>query len=607
MTKPTAGELTGTSSQATSQLDNRNAFTGVSKQGLNRWKKNTFGMFIHWGLYCHRDLAGYYQGQYYDIISEWLPHFARIPMRDYKEYASDFNPSDFDADQVTALAKSAGMNYMVVTAKHHDGFAMYHSPSHPFNITDATPFKRDPVAELSQSCRHKDLDFGLYYSHVIDWENENAVTKAPNDWDFNPDLANYQEYWNNKCLPQVNELLEQYGDLCSLWFDMGGFDVQEEADHVRRIDELMALIRKKQPDAVVNSRVTAPECEYQLDWDIKTGHDNYMEPLYLKPYYWEGIATSNDNWGYSRNDNNTKSSKDLINQLCSVVSRGGNFLLNITLDHNGRIPQSLVRLLSEIGQWMQVNQEAVIDTEATPLQTGFNWGVVTHRPATNKLYLHVQRQPEQNVICLHSLKNRIKQVRLLDHQIKGHVSYLQKIHTDTGITASTLNLQFEHNYDRMPLVIELEYDGELDINPIIHQDRLAKVRLDTLNIAHFDPEKLTYRWTFQVERPGRFALDLVSLETMHHKDPQWVHNGKTGRISCAGQSWEFELNLDKTDANDAQVPWKNVHSRLGELHFPQVGEYTLEISELPLAIDQSEKYGQDYINLEYLQLGPRLA
>ncbi|NVD05854.1 alpha-L-fucosidase [Vibrio sp. JPW-9-11-11] len=604
----TVGELAGESSNT--HDNDRDNFTGVSSEGLARWKSNTFGMFVHWGLYCHQNLAGFYQGKYYDIISEWLPYSAKIPMATYQDYARTFNPHKFNANALVEMAKQAGMNYLVITAKHHDGFAMYHSQVDDFNIHQQTPFARDPLKEIEQACRQQDLDLGFYYSHAIDWHHPTAYSLAPNNWDHQQDQweqNGYQAYWQNKCLPQVKELLSDYGDLCSLWFDMGGFDIAPDAHHVEQVTQLMESIRDIQPHTVVNSRVTSDKLEHQVDWDIKTGHDNYMEPLPVKPYFWEGISTTNDNWGYSRSDLNPKSANSLINQLCCSVSRGGNFLLNVTLTPEGQVPIEMTEILSEMGQWMDINQSAVIDTEASPFSTGFNWGVVTHDPTQRTLYLILQRSPEHNQIQLHQLNNSVIAISELSGSLASqHLAVLQRNDDDDSMT-TTITLHRECNFNQGPTVLKLQYEGELSLNHRVAQDRLHKVRLDALNVTTNHSESPVYHWTFTVNQPGRYCVDLASLESRHHKTPGWEHYGKTGSIACGDQTLDFSLNPDAILHNDTQIPWKTVVSELGELEFSQAGEYQLTLSGFNLGIDHYAKYGDQVVNLDYLLIRPRRA
>lgn len=599
MSKSVIGELLETNQRLA--LD-RKPNSQVSAQGLLKWKKATFGMFIHWGLSAHKDLSGGYQGVQYDTLAEWVPFAAQIPMSEYKQLAQSFNPSEFDAQRVAQLAHDTGMRYMVFTAKHHDGFAMYHSKAHPFNITTATPFARDPVRELSEACQEQGIGFGLYYSHVIDWESQDACTKSYNSWDYDISQGNYQSYWKNKSLAQMEELASSYGELTSMWFDMGGFDLQTESEHVAKTNELIQRLRHHQPNMVINSRVTSPEREHLIDWDIVTGHDNYMEPTKIKPWFWEGIATTNDSWGFNRYDQNPKRARDVINQLCTVVSRGGNFLLNIGLDHLGRVPQEIEQLLAGVGDWMQVHGNAIHECYANPFNGGFHWGCVTHNPETRTLYFILPRLPEHQLISLKGLNNAVCSARFMDDNT-GRVGVLQQKVSDTT-THTQLTIQAPEQAFSMPQVIEVCYDGELLINNEVHQDRLYQVYLDGQNCCEANQGDKHYQWQFHVTVPGRYDVSLRSTESMHHKQPRWVHHGKRGTVRCAGSEQAFSLSMNELTESNAQVPWKDVLSHLATIEIEQPGIYTLDLNGIELSIDESDKYGSDMVNFESLTIKP---
>jgi alpha-L-fucosidase len=210
------------------------------------FKQAKYAMFIHWGLYS--ELAGDWKGKTYFGIGEWImnKYLAGISVDDYRALAKDFNPVKFDAKAWVSLAKQSGMKYIVITAKHHDGFAMYGSKASSYNIVDASPFKRDPLKELADECRKQGLGFGFYYSQYQDWNEKDAYGNA---WDFNPKDAQFDKYFKEKCEPQVRELVTQYGDLAVLWFDTPGKMTKEHSM------ALVNLVREHQPRCLINSRI----------------------------------------------------------------------------------------------------------------------------------------------------------------------------------------------------------------------------------------------------------------------------------------------------------------------------------------------------------------
>lgn len=313
------------------------------------FKQAQFGMMIHWGLYAL--LAGEWRGKRIPYIGEWCQQYFRIPNAEYHKLASAFNPILFDAEEWVKLAKDAGMQYIVFTAKHHEGFAMYHSKVSKFNIVDATPFGRDVMAELAEACYKYGLKFGLYYSQELDWSEPNGggynlgktwcVDKAywTNNWDFPDDLhKNYSQCFEDKIKPQVKEILTGYGDLCLIWFDTPGVITPAQSD------ELYALVKQYQPNCLVNSRIGNGRGDYTSAGDNEIPEDDKGEMLFETP------ATLNDTWGYKAFDNNWKDAQTVKSIKNHLNKRGINYLLNVGPDYLGRIPGPSAEILREVGR-----------------------------------------------------------------------------------------------------------------------------------------------------------------------------------------------------------------------------------------------------------------
>lgn len=311
------------------------------------FKSAKFGMMVHWGLYCLP--AGEWKGQRMDYIGEWIQSKYRIPNAEYHQLARAFNPILFNADEWVSLAQDAGMNYIVVTAKHHEGFAMYHSKVDSFNIVDATPFGRDVIGELADACARKNMKLGLYYSQALDWSEPNGggYTRGrtnhgmswTNDWDF-PDneSKNYTLCYERKIKPQVREILTQYGDLCLIWFDTPA-DISAEQSR-----ELVEMVHTLQPNCLVNSRVGNGMGDYSSTGDNQIPDDSKGNAL------WETPATLNDTWGYKSFDLNWKDADRVIELKNHLNARGINYLLNVGPDYLGRIPAPSVDILREVGR-----------------------------------------------------------------------------------------------------------------------------------------------------------------------------------------------------------------------------------------------------------------
>ena len=368
-----------------------------SDERLRWFREDKFGMFIHWGPYSL--LAGEWKGNRIPIgaEAEWIMHRFNIPVREYREMARGLNPVRFDAERWVGLARAAGMKYLVITAKHHDGFAMFHSAASGYNIVDWTPFKRDPLKELSEACRKAGIRFCVYYSHREDWDHPDGFG---NIWDYPPSRKNFERYLEEKSLPQVRELLTGYGPLGLVWFDRG-MDTPEQAG--RFVD----LVHSLQPQCLINGRVG--NYGQELLGDYQDMGDNGMPPGGLDEY-WETPQTLNGTWGYSRFDQQWKSAGNVIQRLVEIVSKGGNYLLNIGPMADGTIPAPSVATLEKVGAWMARNGESIYGTTASPLLE-VPWGRSTVKGDT--IYLHVFQWPSDVVLRIHGIANDVTSAHLL--------------------------------------------------------------------------------------------------------------------------------------------------------------------------------------------------
>ena len=374
------------------------------EQKMEWWTDARFGMFIHWGLYA--EPAGEWKGERIPGISEWIMCNAKIPVKEYEKLAETFNPVKFNADEWVKLAKFAGMKYIVITSKHHDGFAMYHSLASKYNIVDATPFTRDPLKELADACKKYDMRLGFYYSQAQDWHEPGGTYRGYDEgkphWD--PDLVRepFMDYIEGKAIPQVKEILENYGGLDILWWDTP-FGMTEEAA------EKLKAVTDDYPKLITNNRLYRP-------WpgDFSTP-EQYVPPTGLD-YNWEVCMTMNTSWGYKWYDDNWKSSEDLIHMLVDIASKGGNLLLNVGPTAEGEFPEPSVERLKTIGTWMQKNGESVYGTSASPFFK-LPWGRCTVkkvRGGTN-FYLHVFDWPKNGLLTVPGFKANVKDIYLLSN------------------------------------------------------------------------------------------------------------------------------------------------------------------------------------------------
>jgi len=315
------------------------------------WREAKFGLFIHWGVYSVP--AGFYHGKPVKGIGEWIMNKGKIPMAEYQAFAKEFNPVKFNADTWVKMAKDAGMKYIVITSKHHDGFAMFCSKVSKWNICDESPFGRDPLKELAAASRRYGIKLGFYYSQAQDWNNGGSIWGEMWDPAQKHDM---DDYIDHIAVPQVREILTNYGkDIPAvLWWDTP-IDMNYE-----RAEKLYRVVEELRPDIIQNNRLGDG-----FKGDTETP-EQHIPPQGYPGRDWETCMTMNDTWGYKRDDNNWKSTETLIRNLCDIVSKGGNYLLNVGPTSEGLIPQPSVERLAEIGKWMRVNGEAIYGSGPTP-------------------------------------------------------------------------------------------------------------------------------------------------------------------------------------------------------------------------------------------------
>ncbi|MHC4792582.1 MAG: alpha-L-fucosidase [Planctomycetota bacterium] len=358
------------------------------------WRHAKFGMFIHWGLYAVP--AGQWKGEVTDEYSEWIMYHNKIPVAEYEQLAKQFNPFRFDAAKWVSLARQAGMKYIVITSKHHDGFSMFDSKVTTYDIVDATPFQRDPMKELAEACRREGIRFGFYYSVDRDWHHPDAQgnrLRQSNTWDC-PDEGkkDFNKYFEQFAKPQTKELLTQYGPLGIIWFDGIGKKTAEQNE------QIIAMVRKFQPDCLINSRLGDWKT---YEWgDYRSMDDNQVSNRDLG-YGWENPGTINNTYGYNKHDRDWKNHTEIIHMLVDIASNGGNYLLNIGPREDGTIPAGSIRVLQEVGKWME---------KFGPIQKP-SWGRFTAKD--NKLYLHVFDWPSDEQLLVPAVNKKIKMAYLL--------------------------------------------------------------------------------------------------------------------------------------------------------------------------------------------------
>jgi alpha-L-fucosidase len=353
------------------------------QQRLKWWKKARFGMFIHWGLYALP--AGEWKGKTYGGASEWLMNSAQITAADYAPLIKQFNPVKYDPKQWVAIAKAAGMKYIVLTSKHHDGFALWPSHYGDFHV-GLSPYRKDLIGPLMRECKRAGIKLGLYHS-IMDWHHPDYIPRR--EWDKRPEVsANFARY-KQFLRDQLHELMTQYPDTAVLWFDGEWEDSWTHADGISLYDELSA----KYPKLIINNRVDKGRAgmegltrtgDYRGDFGTP---EQEIPAKGLPGVAWESCMTMNDSWGYHRQDSNWKSARTLLQNLIDIASKGGNYLLNVGPTAEGEIPPASEARLREMGEWLKIHAEAVYGTEPSPVSRRPAWGRFTRRGRT--LYAHV--------------------------------------------------------------------------------------------------------------------------------------------------------------------------------------------------------------------------
>lgn len=524
--------------------------------------QSNFGMFIHWGLFSN--LAGVWKDKTYYGIGEWLmsPRVADIPVEEYKKTAKDFNPTGFDAKKIAQLAKDAGMKYIIITSKHHEGFAMFDSKASDFNIVKATPFARDPMLELSKACHDIGLGFGFYYSHYQDWTTPGAG-HGP-EQNKKGKKIDFKDYFYNKCKPQVREICTNYGDIDFVWFDTPGKMKKEY------VQELADMVRELQPGSMMCSRVGYGLGDYASEGDMAVPDENIKG-------LWETADTNNDSWSYAWYDNNFKSPKEILKRLINTVGRGGSYLFNVGPNSKGVVPEIGQEFLREAGKWIKRYPQVVYDAGSSPWGAALPWGDVTSHG--NSLYLSVFDWPTDGRLYLPGLESEIEKIRFLGGDFSEKVSYITKKgwleiavpYKPLDKLVSVIEIELKQPASQASVKLAKGVFPNCDTPLLTKFGSVKNAKLSYLRwMEKFGEWKHTYQvsdwkkdgqvsWEINIQKPGYYYLDLN-------------YKGK-GRLV-----WKTTTDEGFVLQNQQAATEKYAAYQMGILEFKTAGQHTVSVS-----------------------------
>lgn len=542
-----------------------------------------YGMFIHWGLYSvpagsheNKKPAG-------DGYAEWLQNDAQISGESYADYTKGFNPEKFDADTWVRLAHDAGAKYIVFTAKHHEGYAMFQTKASSFNLLDTTPFKRDPVKELAEAARKYGLKLGLYYSQNLDWHHPGG---GGGGWDpkhsGDPD-----KYVDSIVIPQLRELLTNYGDIAMIWWDIPGGAIDK-----KRAERILKVVHELAPNVVMNNRLGGG-----FPGDTETP-EQIIPVTGFPGRDWEACMTINNTWGYSETDRNYKSATILLRNLIDIASKGGNYLINVGPDAKGIIPEPQVERLREVGKWLKVNGDAIYGTQASPLPKPPSWGRITQKE--DRLFLNIFYWPKDGKLVL-PIRNIVKGARLLaapDSDLKvekdAHGSTITLPAIAPDAIASVITVEIDGAVDPLPPApLQPQVDNSFQLNAsdadFVTKDGSApRINLENssegTHIGFWTRAEDLVQWKINVPVPGAYQVTVEYAASDKAKENTFLVEAGDQPLHAAVRStgsWETYDSIS-----------------LGTVNFMQSGEATVSIKP------ENILAGSSLFNLRSIRLTP---
>ncbi|MFD1768598.1 alpha-L-fucosidase [Sphingobacterium suaedae] len=545
-----------------------------------------FGMFIHWGLYSAAE--GIWKGEnlrYANNYAEWIRYRNRISKEEYGALAQRFVWDSIDPEQWVLLAKQAGMKYIIITSKHHDGVALWDTQVGNYSLPKLSGSGRDVIKEMADACRKHGMKLGFYYSHWIDWEH-------PYAWDHNQELTGhvtdeqFNQYWQEKALPQLRELLTNYGDIAMMWFDMW-IPYQHTIFKKEQLEQAVALIRELQPNCLINSRLGLPTDAKYVDFE--TLGDNQFGSSY-KQHPWETPGTIAHSWGYNGQEKEWKSTGQLFESLISNVALNGGFTLNIGPRADGTVPYESISRLHDLGAWLQQYGESVYGNTGVRLGSiQHDWGKITRTTDDNVVYLHVFNWPLDRLLRVTGIKSKPRKVELLTGSTPRALSFTQQ--------GPLLHIQVpQQQPDPYVSVVRMTYD-QIDLEPRIAAEstfggfaltgtnaqeskELMHLRYDGKRPAHIHTKGEKISWEVFVPEPGIYAVDLSAHNPTEADIPVNIRFAEQQIQSAVDPSGKVVAEPNEDNYTD-----EFVDKRVGEFTAEKAGRYTLTFqteSEDPL-------------------------
>ena len=530
---------------------------------LQWWREGKFGMFVHWGVYS--TTGGLYKGQKLPNSAEWMMCRGRIPIAEYEEYAGMFNPTEFDADEFVGLAKQAGMKYLVITAKHHDGFSMFGSKCNPYNVVEATPFGRDIMRELADACQKQGIRFGFYYSQAQDWHHPGGFG---NNWDKTIERVSSDKYVMEKAVPEVKQLLTEYGPIGIFWWDTPRKMSKDSFDALHSLTDL-------QTDVITNDRLGE---DYPGDYKTFERKIPNQGPVGKD---WEVCMPISGSWGYKIGDDKFKSAETLIRNLIDISHKGGNYLLNVSPTGDGTLLPQAVERLEIIGKWMEVNGESIYGTTGSPFPS-LPWGRCTKKQVEDGtlLYLHVFDWPADGKLVVPGLKNQVQGAWLLNGKAK-----LLTAAGDEGVSV-TLPAEAPNDYAS---VVVVKVNGTLEVEAVLPTvDSEGRLMLSVSDAFIHNNEG-----SQDAELRAHDDIPHIGLWTDKEAYVEWTFRAEPGNYEVLA---EFSVDSPKTEFSFGLVGvpqmvemestggyGKYVEKSLGTLRVESAGEQTVRIKPNPEA------------------------